>query len=523
MPVVAGLDASAEPVLECEEIQGHILPGFGNQPTELLGVRRRLPAEGEGGELGAAALRRWLRDLAPRVTPLGHAMAMREERRNEVMASGVMPKMADVRFGVALSAEALPALGLAMDRIREAAFLRGMAGANLGHTFDATGKPDGWLVGASRELTPEVLLIVGCDDEEELKRALECLQRELPPELEVTFRQCGAPLEGEREHFGFRDGISQPGVRGRLSEDPSDVLTRRYFSPDDPRAAYESRPGQPLIWPGQFVFGYPTQVDLDPSVPGPMATPPHPWMRNGSFLAFQRLRQDVAAFKGFANAEAARVSQVLGREVSPQELEAWLVGRWPDGSPLVRAPAAPDPELAADKLAINFFGYAGAEPDAKVLEGGMEKLVAGSEGDNAGHRCPHFAHVRKVNTRDKGTDLGSSTRFRILRRGVPYGEPYQEGEDPAVDRGLIFLSYQRSLHPQFLTLFATWMNKSDAPEGFGHDLLMGRSPNERSAERFFADGSSCTLRAPNANPWIISTGGGFFFTPAISVFRDLPD
>ena len=33
------------------------------------------------------------------------------------------------------------------------------------------------------------------------------------------------------EHFGFKDGISHPGVRGRLSDNPTDYLTPR---PGDP-------------------------------------------------------------------------------------------------------------------------------------------------------------------------------------------------------------------------------------------------------------------------------------------------
>lgn len=508
-----------EPLLAVGEIQGHILPGFGNQPTCLLGIRRR-----DGAAAADAALRRFLRELAPSISTLEHSFARREERRKIARACGIRPCFPDVFLSVALGSGALAPLLLPSDRIREAAFLRGMAGANLGHELDAAGRPVGWVVGDSAEKIPEALLIVGCDDAVVLAAAVEGFLASMPAELELIYREAGAPLAGEKEHFGFRDGISQPGVRGRV--DAEQPLTRRYFDDSDPRAAYEARPGQPLIWPGQFVFGYATQVDLDPVAAGPEAKPPHAWMRNGSFLAFQRLRQDVAAFHEFVQSEAQRVSGELGREVSADELAAWLVGRWPDGTPLVRSPQGADPQLAGDSMAINFFGYAAPEAAARVRgEEGLEaevRVVPGSPEDNGGLRCPHFAHIRKVNARDKGTDLGASTRFRILRRGIPYGPPVAEGEAACFDRGLLFLSYQRSLHPQFLTLFATWMNQDDAPEGFGHDLLAGNHLPERRAERFFADGSRCTLAAPGRNPWIVSTGGGFFFTPAISVLAQLP-
>jgi len=85
-----------------------------------------------------------------------------------------------------------------------------------------------------------------------------------------------AALPGDVEHFGFRDGISQPGVRGRLSARPDHGLTRRYLDPSDPRAATFARPGQPLLWPGQFVFGYATELKDDPVTPGPIAKPPAP-------------------------------------------------------------------------------------------------------------------------------------------------------------------------------------------------------------------------------------------------------
>ena len=52
--------------------------------------------------------------------------------------------------------------------------------------------------------------------------------------------------ERTHEHFGFQDGISQPGIRG---------LTR-------PLRPNQGLPGQDLIWPGEFIYGYPGQ---DPS------------------------------------------------------------------------------------------------------------------------------------------------------------------------------------------------------------------------------------------------------------------
>ena len=146
-------------------------------------------------------------------------------------------------------------------------------------------------------------------------------------------------------------------------------------------------------------------------------------------------------------------------------------------------------------------------------------MIAGVSGDPYGAVCPHFAHVRKVNLRDKLTDQGPSFRFRMLRRGIPYGDEFRPQVPDDEDRGLLFLAYQRDLQA-FLTISATWMNSTAAPEGFGHDLLVGQDRAGRSAERQ-VNGTRVTLDARGHDPWIETTGGGFFFSPAVSVFATL--
>jgi hypothetical protein len=75
-------------------------------------------------------------------------------------------------------------------------------------------------------------------------------QRELAARhnLLMVFEQPGATLPGPhkgQEHFGFKDGISQPGVRGY---DPE--------SQDHP-GEVEGKPGTDLIAAGEFLLGYP--------------------------------------------------------------------------------------------------------------------------------------------------------------------------------------------------------------------------------------------------------------------------
>ena len=137
------------------------------------------------------------------------------------------------------------------------------------------------------------------------------------PSIKVVYSEIGNTRPGTEhghEHFGYRDGISQPAIRG---------LTRRSTSNPD-----QGLPGQDLLWPGEFVFGYPGQDPSDPVRQGP---PPHmaaPWLRNGSYMVFRRLEQKVPEFRRFVADHAAG----LGMEADL--LGARMFGRWKSGAPL---------------------------------------------------------------------------------------------------------------------------------------------------------------------------------------------
>ena len=506
-----------EPILEADEIQGNILPGFGTMHEALVGLRI---TDAAGGALHA---RRWLRELTPLITSLRQLHTVREMRRAVATATGERPSRPEVLLNAALSAPALPLLGLPSENLPPL-FLGGMTIAGLQDDLDAWGAPVGWKFGATTETTPHVLIIIGAETPETLQFALGSLKAStgLGSGFEVIYEDEGRRLPDDREHFGFRDGLSQPGVRGRLDEHPESFVTRRYFDPADPLARRFSRPGEPLLWPGQFIFGYPTHLDNDDETPGLKATPPQAWIVNGSFLTVRRLRQDVATFRAFSERQAQSVSAQLGRAVSQDEIEAWLVGRWREGEPLVRCPVTPAPGHISVEASLNHFDYADPVPDVTVLLEGQAIRVSGAPGDLSADRCPHFAHIRKVNLRDAPNDQGRpGLQFRLLRRGIPYGPAFVEGEGEPPDRGLLFLAYHRDLD-RFMTLSASWMNSADAPEGHGHDLLVGQQREApRSATRFPSAPAPARLDASAAERWIRATGGGFFFAPAKSVFRKL--
>ena len=219
--------------------------------------------------------------------------------------------------------------------------------------------------------------------------------------LRLIFEQRGNTLSGDlrgHEHFGFKDGISQPGVRGKLSAAPGDYITPRYISAADSRRLYLAKPGQQLVWPGQFLLGEQRQSTEDQLNSAAAASNFPKWAHRGSYLVVRRLRQDVPAFYRFAAQGAARVG------LPQAKFAAMLVGRWPSGAPILRVPAADNPALGDDDFANNHFifdddarpsslnpipGYPGDAYPAgrgRFSGAGVPALRAHSQGASSGYR-----------------------------------------------------------------------------------------------------------------------------------------
>ncbi|MGI8862961.1 MAG: Dyp-type peroxidase [Solirubrobacteraceae bacterium] len=312
-----------------------------------------------------------------------------------------------------------------------------------------------------------------------------------------------------REHFGFRDGISQPAIIGL------DIGGAVGQSP-------APKPGQDAIAPGEFVLGAqdptgqppappPPLQPVQPVYPGPAPTPPPTpafpgWAMNGSYLVFRRLRQNVQAFNAFITQTAQ--AQSLSEDV----MAAKLVGRFKSGAPL---------ELTPDEAA-------GTNPDAGdpstadpslLTDAKINDFTYGQDAD--GHLVPRAAHIRKTNPRDQQPPAQPGTsQHRLLRRGIPYGpelapnEPPYPGQGPVPDtqdRGLLFLCYQASIARQFEFVQTAWVNSEDFPQsGDGRDPIISQDTVN----------PEFTLTPQNAHltlaRWVITTGGEYFFAPSIS-------
>lgn len=482
--------------LELGDIQGHVLVGFGGAPQALGAYTARDPAA------AARTVGRW----AGRVTTAEALYATRKGRRARDVVEGSGPWVA-----IAVSHRVLRAAGRPADFDDDWFERSSMAAVTrLNDPWPADGAPLGsdWVVGGpSRPV--DVLVVVAAGKPVTAEELVSWFTADARVWMDgEPFVERLLPMKGAKEHFGFRDGISQPGVRGRLPWGVDEFLTPRRLAPEDPEASEFAKPGQPLVRVGQFLFGYAAQ---NRHVPTDAARPRDApaWAANGSFLVFRRLEQDVAAFRAFVAAKAAELGGV-----SEERFAALLVGRWPSGAPLMRAPTADDPALAADELAANAFQF------AEGSRGGDDPFPP-APADLDGARCPIWAHVRKVNPRDVTTEQGSDTDTlsrRILRRGIPYGDPF----DRPGPRGLLFISYQTSITDQFEFLASSWMNATDKPQSGaadGHDILVGQNP-ARDAQRVCTavlrteDGPLRSFTTSGA-PWVFATGGGYFFAPSL--------
>jgi Dyp-type peroxidase family len=423
------------------------------------------------------------------------------------------------------------------DGVPDDAFKQGMAAraAVLGDVSpngdrDPTAQ---WVIGGTANV-PDVLLIIASDDPDELAKAFDRVKpapTDGPREPRAMWHEEGATrtdLPGH-EHFGFRDGISQPGIRGRVSSREDDFLTPRLLASSFIGGVEFSAPGQPLVWPGQFVFGYPSTDGSSGSTAGPVPAPDLSpgWLRNGSLLVFRRLNQDVAGFNQFLESSAVMLATIIGfGGISAEELGAKIIGRWRSGAPLARSPQADNQQLGDASLANNdfFFTTDTPRPDLKPGVGQGVSQFPAAFADPHGFVCPHAAHVRKVNPRDQDTDKGD--RFdtltrRILRRGIPFGPPLRTPlTDDRIERGLHFLCYQTSIIDQFELLQTDWANSSGNPTPGGNDLIIGQIAGQaRSLDLIRGTGQAATV-AMTQN-FVSATGGGYFFTPSISAIREV--
>jgi deferrochelatase/peroxidase EfeB len=299
--------------------------------------------------------------------------------------------------------------------------------------------------------------------------------------IEAIWRLDAHALPDGKVHFGYKDGIAQPRIKGVPGKQFPDM--------------------QPECEPGEFLLGRGYRNQYNGNFIGNL---PPEMADNATYGAFRVLAQDVVGFEKFLTLASQRYN--LSREM----VAAKLMGRWRNGVPLVMSPDNYVPPIPAERL--NDFDF-GPSPEHPTYFD-----------DATGLRCPVGAHVRRLNPRNALT-MGKPNTRRIIRRGMPYGPPYDylAQENPEGERGLVGYFICGDLDMQFEFLLSTWVNLDFSTTGIRgtREPILGAQPEY---------GGQFVLRTSDAQdpivfdnlPRLVTTRGSVYcFLPGVAGLRFL--
>jgi Dyp-type peroxidase family len=532
--------------LDLADIQGNILSAYGKlgfPKGRFITVNVSDPASG----------RKFVNALMPEITT---ALRWRSERSTKPAGRAPVPRP-DVAVNIAFSWYGLVALGIPVRTLRGMPdeFIDGMIARApmLGDDFSGRNWMESWdpvwratqdvrltdpdtvhvLITLSARMRPDGTAVPDLDVKtqsiEALCRAIGGVRilpghghpQQQPParyqELSaITYRKKDGTVGAlPKEHFGFTDALGDPVFEGDGS-DESEI--------EGNGAVDGTGKWRPLAT-GEFLLGYPDEAQEIPSAGMPLN-----FSRNGTFMAYRKLHQNVRAFNTFLTETSVPFGAVFGISDPADALEtlkAKIAGRWSDGVPLALAPTADEWRAFNRK-----YPDVSPEADPAGYRARGRAVIRFTYGhDKQGLRCPVTSHMRRVNTRDGMAPTGKegsvlNNRRRILRRGLPYGDP-SPGAPDTVEHGIVMLVVCANLFRQFEFVQQQWINYGlDANAGNDTDPLVGNhSPGSETSPKakFVIPSDPKTGRPPfiiEGIPQFVETRGGeYFFVPSMTALR----
>jgi Dyp-type peroxidase family len=471
--------------VEWTDIQGLVPRGYGKLKRSAYVLWRFKPDRSE------AETKRWITELAGRLARADASDETREKAKIEAI-------------NVALTASGLKALGVKEDELAffSVEFREGMAPERaapnviprrcnqLGDLGDNS--PEHWEWGGwrkRRDIDGVLLLFAREPDPSKptephpLTALIDAERARMRDVAEVILVLEGRSEEDLRAHFGFRDGLSNPLLPG----------TELYEE-----ATQEER-WTSAVKLGEFILGCPNE--RDDCVSYFHAPTGRDLGRNGTYLVFRQLAQDVTGFRKFVRETAA-----LHFGTADEKTEGWvasrLVGRSIDGEPLISAPATAAPQ--GDRKRNDFLYH-------------FE--------DRFGVACPLGSHIRRAGPRDVGgpdphTALRISRMHRILRRGRSYGEelPKNAPGNDGVERGLHFLCLNASIGGQFEFVQHTWLNNPHFSRLYDEVDVLGHVAGGRAMT---IQDRPVNRRIEGLPQFVKVKGGAYFFMPGIKALLAL--
>lgn len=339
-------------------------------------------------------------------------------------------------------------------------------------------------------------------------------------------------LPTNKEHFGYSDGISNPFFKGMTPEmgevigggKKSGIKNKGYGNP-------ELKSTWKPLETGEFILGHKDEANEYPVAPMP------PLMaKNGSFLVYRKLHENVGKFNEFLDQQSKDFPG--GKE----KFAAKLSGRWRNGVPLTTHPNEDDANALAAKWYQAKFNISQAKTPQEKIKAviayrEINKKFVGFDYDKDidGGGCPIGAHTRRMNPRGSlefgkknafDTPSALADRRRILRRGLPYGNAESPSSNDG-EHGIIFTAIVANIKRQFEFVQQQWMNYgNDFKLANDKDPLLGNhhyGDENLKDNRMVIEGDIETKRPPhflcNIPRFVETRGGEYFFVPSLTALR----
>jgi Dyp-type peroxidase family len=470
--------------IDKQDIQGFILKGYG----KMRATRYYMLKIGDSN-----LAKKWLETVSNDISDGNHS------------PQTTCLNLAFTQFG-------LRALGMYDENMKDFSkeFLEGIDTNHRNRILGDVGDsdPKNWVFGANSQNAKDeklmdsnihMMLMTFGKDEATLKEV--CTQLEkvfLEHKLTVVVPLDGVLLEDNKIHIGFRDGISQPAIAGVHEKAPEDntVATGEFLM--GYKNEYGVYPDAPLI--------YKDQGDLGLLAKDPKGSGKRDLGHNGSYMVYKKMEENVDMFWGRLN-EATKDANGELNESESIKLASKMVGRWPNGSPIVKYPDTPPEGLSDD----NDFGY--------------------HEKDSKGLACPFGSHMRRNNPRDAFEDNSANLsikltkKHRIIRRGRSYGEPLVStptNHKPANEIGLHFTCFNADIAGQYEFVQHTWANFPRFQSLYNDpDPIIGviSGVDDDSIQNFTVQAEPVNKTTPNIAQCVTIRGGAYFFFPSISAIK----
>lgn len=368
--------------------------------------------------------------------------------------------------------------------------------------------PSKWQWGGPNNERVDIIIMVFGRNESIADNYFQRLKQQFEPGLAVVHILDGKPLPKDREHFGFRDGISQPVIKG---SNVAPAGNNNDIDPGEFVLGYKNEYG---VYPDSpFVKVAQGNLELLPNNPGgyendSTGKPFKDIGLNGTYFVLRQLEQNVNGYWSFIKKQTVDENGIPNHEEATK-IAAKMMGRWPSGAPLVKHPDK-DPGGESDD---NSFSY--------------------RTEDKEGEKCPFGSHIRRMNPRDQfeesppGISLKLTRRHRIIRRVRSFGEDFigsAENHKPTGEVGLLFGCFNANISKQFEFIQYTWANSPKFKRLYDDpDPIIGvrECPATGVKQNFTIPQKTVNRVIPNLQSFVTVKGGAYFFFPSITALRFL--